>query len=396
MKKRIIGAVTGVAMMALAAPAMAVEVAGVDVTGYGNIKLGTFWTQNSFYSAAGAKKTDGDFSLDNFGDSFVGVRAKQGDFSGVAELGLYNPKAYSKGVEVRLLFADWDFGNGKLRIGKTPSPYVYRSQQVWDSDGGFNGYGSLWDGRYANIKLTMNNGFYFTAMQPRVGNSGNNTTNVSPNADVTAAYSQTANSYATTYTNYNTYLPKVVTGYEGKLDSWTYGGGVAYNLYKVTSATAASTTSQDVHSYLVFFHGKVDLSPVELSYNIFTGRNTGDLMSTATGNGTSNTLANPGSANGAYFDTLHGVNSYSYGGWGQVGYKFNDKAMLYTGASYVVDDNKISHADARMAAFVNVSLNVAKRFTIVPEIDYVNDFQNTLGQKEPRSIIGGAKWQMTF
>jgi len=392
MKKRTIGAVACAAVLAIAAPAMA-----IDVSGYGNIKLGTFWTQNSFYSAAGAKRTDGDFSLDNFGDSFVGVRAKDGDFSGVAEVGAYNPKAYSKGVELRLLFVDWDFGNGKLRIGKTPSPYVYRSQQVWDSDGGFNGYGSLWDGRYANIKLTMKNGFYVTAMQPRVGNAANNTTNVSPNSDVTAAYSQTANTYATTYTNYNTYLPKMVFGYEGTKDRWNYGGGVAYNLYKVTTSTNnSSPQAQDVHSYLVFFHGKVDLSPVELSYNLFTGRNVGDLMSTATGNGTSNTLANPGSANGAYFDTLHGVNSYTYGGWGQVGYRFTDKAVLYTGASYVVDDNKISHADERMAAFMNVNLNIANRFLLVPEVDFVNDMQNTLGQKEPRSIIAGAKWQMSF
>jgi hypothetical protein len=393
MKKITVAAVACIAALAFAAPALA-----VDVTGYGNIKLGTFWTQNSFYSATnGAKRTDGDFSLDNFGDSFVGVRAKESEFSAVAEVGLYNPKAYSKGVEVRLLFADWDFGNGTLRIGKTPSPYVYRTQQVWDSDGGFNGYGSLWDGRYANIKLTMKNGFYFTAMQPRVGNAANNTSNASPSADVTAGYSQTGNSYQATYTDYDTMLPKIVTGYEGTLDKWTYGGGVSYNLYRVTTSTANSTPiKQQVHSYLVFFHGKVDLAPVELSYNVFTGRNTGDLMSSGTGNGTSNTLANSGASNGAYFDTLHGVDSFTYGGWGQVGYKISDEAMFYTGASYIVDDNRISHADERMAAFVNVNFKVAKRFNIVPEIDYINDMKNTRGEKESRALIAGAKWQMTF
>jgi hypothetical protein len=392
MKKSSIGALALVAAMAVSAPALA-----FDVTGYGNIKLGTFWTQNSFYSAAGAKRSDGDFSLDNFGDSFVGVRVKEGEFSGVAELGAYNPKAYSKGVELRLLFADWDFGNGKLRIGKTPSPYVFRSQQVWDSDGGFNGYGSLWDGRYGNVKLTMDNGFYFAAMQPRVGNAANNTTNVVPNADVVAAYSQTGNSYQTTYADYDTVLPKLVAGYEGSLNKWSYGGGVAYNMYKVKTSTNNSTpVKHDVYSYLAFFHGKVDLAPVELSYNLFTGRNVGDLMSTATGNGTSNTQTNPGSANGAYFDTLHGVNSFTYGGFGQLGYKVSDKATLYTGASYVVDDNRIAHADERMAAFVNMNFSVAKRFNIVPEIDYINDMKNSLGQKEPRAVIAGAKWQMTF
>ena len=391
MKKSIFGAAL-VATIASAAPALA-----VDVSGYGNIRLGTFYTSNSFYNAAGAERRDSDFSLDNFGDSFVGVRAKEGDFSGLAEVGAYNPKAYSKGIELRMLFGEWDFGQGKLRIGKTPSPYVYRSQQVWDSDGGFNGYGSLWDGRYSNIKLTMDNGFYVALMQPRVGNAANNTTNISPNADVLAAYSQTGNSYQATYTDYDTVIPKIVAGYEGKLDKLAYGAGVSYNFYQVSTSTNNSTPLEsDVHSYLVYFHGKADLAPVELSYNIFTGRNVGDLMSTATGNGTGNTRANPGMANGAYFDTLTGTNSYTYGGWGQVGCRVSNEAMIFAGASYVKDDNRISPADERMAAFVNMNYSVAKNFNIVPEVTYVNDMKNTLGQKEPRTIAVGAKWQMSF
>lgn len=129
MKKTIIGAVVAGTTMVLAVPAMA-----LDITPYGAIRVGTYWTQNQYYNAAGAKKSDGDFSLDLLGTSLIGLRAKEAEFSAVAELGAYNPKAYSKGPEVRLLFGEYDFGNGKLRIGKTPSPYFYRTQQVWDSD----------------------------------------------------------------------------------------------------------------------------------------------------------------------------------------------------------------------------------------------------------------------
>lgn len=398
--KRSFSAIIGAAVLA-----MTVQANAVDITPYGAIRLGTFWSDTDSFNASGSKKTDNDFSLDNFGDSNVGFRAKEKDFAFVAEVGLYNPKAYSKGLEMRLLLGEWDFGSGKLRIGKAPSPYVYRTQQVWDSDGGMNGYGSLWDGRYSQIKVSLNNGFYFTMMQPRVGNTGNNTSNVSPNADVLAAYSQTGNAYATNYADYDTYMPKIVTGYEGKLDKWTYGGGVAYNLYSVKTVTttggtpviaAAPNVNEDVHSYLVYFHGKVDLAPFEVSYNLFTGQNVGDLMSTATGNGTSNTLANPGSANGAYYDIVHGENSNTYGGWGQIGYTVNDKVKLYAAASYVHDDNSISHADARFASFINMQYQVSKNFKIVPEVDYIDDMKNTLGQKEPRYFAAGAKWEMTF
>ncbi|KAA0891576.1 hypothetical protein [Oryzomonas rubra] len=393
MKRGMIGVVAFGAAVALAVPAMA-----IDFSGYGAIRLGTFWQQNQYYNAAGAKRSDSDFSLDLMGDSLVGVRAKEGDFSAVAELGAYNPKAYSKGLELRLLFGEWNFGNGKLRIGKTPSPYVYRTQQVWDSDGGFNAYGSLWDGRYANIKLTMNNGFYFTLMQPRVGAQANNTGNVT-SSDATAAASQTGNLYPTAaYTNYNTIMPKIVTGYEGKLDKWTYGGGVSYNMYNVeTYATAtANPVKTDIHSYLVFFHGKIDLAPVELSYNVFTGRNLGDLMSTAA-SAYVTSGANPnGAGTGAYYDVTNKANAFSYGGWGQVGYTVNDKLKLYAGASYVADDNRKTHADERLGTFVNAQYQVSKNFKIVPEIDFMNDMTSTTGAKEPRTFVAGAKWEMAF
>ncbi|GFE62065.1 hypothetical protein [Geobacter sp. AOG2] len=389
MKRGFIGAVAFGAAIAFALPAMA-----IDFNAYGSVKVGTFWTQNQYYNTAGDKRSDSDFSLDLMGDSLVGVRAKEGDFSAVAELGAYNPKAYSKGLELRLLFAEWDFGNGKLRIGKTPSPYVYRTQQVWDSDGGMNAYGSLWDGRYANIKLTMNNGFYFTLMQPRVGASSNNSSNVT-SSDATAAYSQTGNLYASTYTNYNTIMPKIVTGYEGKLDNWTYGGGVAYNMYNIETVSTANATpvKTDIHSYLVFFHGKVDLAPVELSYNVFTGRNTGDLMSSAN---TAYVAVPSSTSTGGYYDTFNGVDAYTYGGWGQVGYTVNKKLNLYAGASYVVDDNRVTHADERLATFINAQYQVSKNFKIVPEIDFINDMTKTSGAKEPRTFVAGAKWEMRF
>ncbi|KAA0892194.1 hypothetical protein [Oryzomonas rubra] len=420
MKRGIIGVVACAAAVTLAVPALA-----IDFSGYGAVRVGTYWTQNQYYNARtaatapGARRSDSDFSLDLMGDSLVGIRAKEGDFSAVAEIGAYNPKAESKGPEVRLLFGEWDFGNGKLRVGKAPSPYVYRTQMAWDSDGGMNAYGSLWDGRYAQIKLTMNNGFYFTLMQPRTGGAANFTSNVTAPNDTLAEFGQTGTAYSTTYVNYNTVMPKIVTGYEGKLGSWTYGGGVSYNMYQVerTTAIGAATTvpltKADIHSYLVFFHGKVDLSPVEFSYNIFTGRNLGDLMSSAasayvtsggsTGYnaysglpGTFISNVTGGTGTGAYYDVANDANAYTYGGWGQIGYTVSPKLKIYAGASFVSDDNRVTRSDDRLAVFANAQYQVSRNFKIVPEIGFLNDMYNTVGNKEPRTLFAGAKWEMTF
>jgi hypothetical protein len=382
--------------------ALAVQASAIELTPYGAVRVATWYNQTESYRAGtGASYTDSDLSHDIQGDSLFGLRLKDADFSGVFEMGAYNPKNYSGGPEIRLMFADWDFGAGTVRVGKAPSPYVYRTMQAWDSDGGMNGYGSLWDGRYGQVKVTMKNGFYVDVMQPRVGAAGNITSN-DTNAGALAAFQQTGNVYPTAaYTDYDTFMPKIVAGYEGKLDKWTYGGGAAFNSYKIktrTTATAATVTD-DVTSYLLYFHGKIDLAPVELAYNVFGGQNVGDLMSSGAsayvpaGNGAS--VA--GTGTGAYYDVANKSDATTYGGWGQIGYTANDKLKLYVGASYVVDKNdKAKSDDERLATFVNAQYQVSKYFLVVPEIDYIDDMKNTLGNKEPKIIAAGVKWEMKF
>jgi hypothetical protein len=259
----------------------------------------------------------------------------------------------------------------------------------------------LWDGRYGQVKVTMKNGLYIDFMQPRVGATGNITSN-DTNANALAPFQQTGNQYPTAaYTDYDTFMPKIVVGYEGKLDKWAYGGGAAVNSYKITSRATATSASvkTDITSYLLYFHGKINLAPVELAYNVFGGQNVGDLMSSAAtpyvpaGNGAS--VA--GTGTGAYYDVANRSKATTIGGWGQIGYTVNDQLKLYVGASYVVDKNDAAKSDdARIATFVNAQYQVSKYFRVVPEIDYINDINNTLGNSEPKIFAAGVKWEMNF
>jgi len=379
MKKRIISASIIAAALGLSVPAMA-----LDVTPYGAIRVGTWWTSSTYYNGQNALH-DADFTLDLQGDSLVGMRVKEGDFSGIAEMGAYNPKNRAGGVELRMLFGEWDFGGGKVRVGYAPSPYVFRSEQTYDSDGGFNGYGSLWDGRYAQIKASLNNGLYLTLKKQSTSNTGgtsNFTTNTGP-AWQNTPFNLTATQYAATNTNYDTYLPQTTVGYEGKAGILKYGGGMAFNFYKVTQTTSDVVTSKDeIYSYLGFAHGTVDLAPVELKFNLYTGQNVGNLM------------ANSGAATGSYYFNRH--NAYTYGGWAQVGYTLNNKIKMFTGASYESNDTKESKVDDRMAAFANLQYAVSKNFKVVPEITYLNDLRSRTGAKEPQIYAAGVKWEMTF
>ena len=379
MKKSILGAVVLGATVALAVPAMA-----LDVTPYGAIRIGTWYTSNTHYSAAGASQHDSDFSLDLQGDSLVGVRVKEGDFFALAELGAYNPKARQNGVELRMLFGDWNFGEGKLRVGYLPSPYVFRSEQAFDADGGFNSYGSLFDGRYAQIKVSLNNGFYLTMMKPAPGLTQgvvNSTSNVS-GSFANTPYNATATTYAATSKDYDTFMPKMVAGYEGKSGFVSFGGGVAGNYYKVTDTTATNL-SADITSLMGFAHTTIDLKPVELKFHLYGGQNMGDLMS------------NGAATAGSYY--AGGENSYTVGGFGQIGYTASDKVKVYTGVSYETSKNDTYKTDDnKMAAFANLQYDVTKNVKIVPEVSMLNDLDSSADTKEPRIYAAGVKWEMKF
>jgi hypothetical protein len=389
MKRSIIGAVVLGATVALAVPALA-----LDVTPYGAIRVGTWYTSSTYYAypatvtatspKPGTSMHDSDFSLDLQGDSLVGMRVKEGDFSGVAELGAYNPKNRAAGVELRMLFGDWNFGEGKLRVGFAPSPYVFRSEQAFDADGGFNSYGSLWDGRYAQIKVNMNNGFYLTLMKQASGGTGSNvTTNAGPSYTNTP-YSGTATIYAATNTDYDTFIPKTVAGYEGKSGFVSYGGGVAGNFYKKTVTTAdVKTSGDDITSLMGFAHTTIDLKPVELKFHIYGGQNLGDLMS------------NGAATAGSYYSAQK--NSYTVGGFGQIGYAVSDNIKVSTGVSYETSTNDTyTKDDNKMAAFANMQYKVTKYLKIVPEVSFLNDLESKTGTKEPRIFAAGAKWEMSF
>ncbi|NTV50252.1 MAG: hypothetical protein HGB32_15135 [Geobacteraceae bacterium] len=382
MKKSIIGAVVLGATVALAIPAMA-----IDVTPYGAIRVGTWYTASTYYNpTTGASLHDSDFSLDLQGDSLIGIRVKEGEYSGVAELGAYNPKNRGAGVELRMLFGDWNFGEGKLRVGYLPSPYVFRSEQAFDADGGFNGYGSLFDGRYAQIKVSMNNGFYVALMKQAPGLTKgvvNSTTNAG-GAYANTPYNGTATTYAATNTDYDTFMPKTVAGYEGKSGFASYGGGVAGNFYKVTNTVAnVETSSDDIFSLMGYAHTTIDLKPVELKFHVYGGQNLGDLMS------------NGAATAGSYYSGKK--NSYTYGGFGQVGYIVSDKVKIYSGVSYEANKNDTYiKDDNKMAAFANLQYIVTKNFKIVPEVSFLNDLESSTGTKEPRVYAAGAKWEMSF
>lgn len=102
-----LGAVMGVAAMTFAVQANAIE-----LTPYGSIKLATWYNQaESFKAGTGTSYTDRDLSQDILGNSLFGL------------------------LDVRRLGFWCLYGSGR----QGTKPYVFRTLQAWDQDGGMNG-----------------------------------------------------------------------------------------------------------------------------------------------------------------------------------------------------------------------------------------------------------------
>ena len=353
-KKVVTIAATAGALAALAAPAMA------ETSLYGSARLTTFWNT---VDSSGAAGTNTDFQENLQANSRLGINFSNGTHGGKVELGVG-----TAGVTTRHIYGTEKFNFGTVLVGQTENPYYFISSSVAKDENVSNGYGSLWDTRQAQIKLTLNNGFYVAAISPSM---------IAPAAPNTVAGST------------ENYLLKMNVGYEGKAGNFAYGAGVVGQTYKVQNPTTSATTDT-VTSLLGYFHGTLKSGAAELKFNLGVGQNMGNMgFVAAAGSTQSNIYAG-------------GEDTTTIEGFVQGGYAVSPTVKLNAGFGYVTDDNdRFAKADNRMQIFVNAPIVLAKGFSVTPEFSYFDQLDNTntttfVSTEGNKEYLVGAKWQMDF
>jgi hypothetical protein len=173
MKKLFVLAVAMMVTFALALPATAQDKA--DWSFYGSVRMWTAWEsvdsdtppQLSSSGAAGSffqvgvtkaraitygTTAEGDDEVAWLlqGNSRIGANVKWGNIGGRFE--------YGSGPNLRLLYGDWNFGPGTLRIGQDYGAYFYLVSGLCGVGGAECngiGFGSIYSGRTPQIKLIM-------------------------------------------------------------------------------------------------------------------------------------------------------------------------------------------------------------------------------------------------
>ncbi|MDD2850587.1 MAG: hypothetical protein PHY09_01640 [Desulfuromonadaceae bacterium] len=341
-KKTVAIAAAAAALTALALPAMA------ETTLYGSARMSAFWNTVDVDSAVGSNT---DFNEHLQGNSRFGAKFANGNMTGRVELGT--------GVNLRLLYGSYKFDFGSVLVGQDYNKYWVGSEQVYGDDNGNNSYGSLWDTRQPQVRVQLNNGLYLAAIQPSTISAPTTTEN---------------------------YLPKLNVGYDGKIDNFSYGVGVVGQSYKVQVATTGDTGGT-ITSLMGYAHGKFTAGPAAVVFNLGIGQNMGDMGFTSISG--KNKFAVSGNK---IEDTTN------FEGMVQGSYTVSPMVKLNAGVGYVLDKNDTYlNDDNLMAIFVNAPITVAKGFTVVPEISYVDELDNAANNANGNKTYAvGAKLQMDF
>jgi hypothetical protein len=351
MKKSLLVLSAAAMVAAAAVPAMA------ETTLYGSARMATFYNINDTKAAAG-KTSSFDEHLQT--NSRVGLIASNGDVGGRVELGT--------GVNVRLLYGTWNFGAGKLTVGQDYNSYYLLSEQVHGDDNVNNGYGALWDGRQAQLRVNLNNGLYFAAIQATQTANGtpDQKGGAIPNGELTNGK--------------KIYLPKLNVGYAGKAGAVAYNAGVVGEFYKDENAGI----NKNVTAILGYVNGTAAFGATTLKANLSYGQNAGDM----------NFAGREG-----YGKNSAGANKDARGfeGYIQASQKLSDTLKANAGIGYVTDKRDgDKHADNKMLVFVNAPITLAKNVTLTPEISYYDEMKAQSGASQPKSYAIGAQWRIDF
>ncbi|NJD90970.1 MAG: hypothetical protein FIA91_05570 [Geobacter sp.] len=350
MKKQLVILSAVAAVTAFAVPAMA------ETTLYGSARMAAFYNMvdNKGANAALGKTAGFDEHLQN--NSRFGANFSNGDVGGKFELGLKNSETDKNAGYTRLLYGSYNFGSGKLTVGQDYNSYYTFTAQTHLDDNGLNGFGSLWDGRQAQIRVNMNNGLYVAAIQPtyNVANS---------NAQQAAATSK------------KLYMPKLNVGYAGKSGTISYNAGVVGQYFEDEIA------KEKVTAALGYVNGKAVFGATSLLFNVSYAQNAGDMSF----------------AGREAFSAATKKDARGFEGYVQLSQKLSDTLSANAGLGYVTDKRSgDKHADDKMAIFVNAPITLAKNVYITPEISYYDNMKSAANVDENKSYGVGAQFRIDF
>jgi hypothetical protein len=393
----------------------AVPAIAVDWNFYGSARINTWYYSRDFGDGLNAAKTDDKDSEVRWGfngqnNSRIGARVKHENVSGRFELQLKGNSAGDPGsyvsTETRLIYGVWDFGAGKLKIGKDYSPLSqFISGEVFDEDLGLLGVGTMYSNRTSQVSLSFG-GFEIALIEPNTNLIAGNSSLGIPSMTASAAKTSTLGAVGTAVIfqtapatsdngDVDSYIPKIEAKWGMAFDTWNFnirGGYQYYSIEDVTYADGSKTDDVDVTSYAIGADGGVNFGPGYVKAALSWSRNPAQaawhlpglrtqLGGSAIWDGTDDLKDND-----VFMGAIAG------------GLKVSDMLSFEAGFGYRYDDLDVSGADKDKVweAYVQSVIVLAPGVYVVPEIGYTDYMDDVAGDDEGNAMWLGAKWQIDF
>ena len=348
----------------------AVPAGATDWDFYGSVRMQTF-------SSYQDKNTTGDFddrdtiwALNPV--SRIGAKVHSGNIGGAFEYGHYVDD--HNAVKLRKLYGTWDFGAGKLTVGKTYTPIHFVTNQVYDNDYGLRGFGAFY--------------VYNPMIQVKIG--GFKLALIEPQADLSDDEKKVIEN-ANLNIDCDTTYPKVEASYTFAMDTFSvklFGG---WNEFEGVVDDTKNEYEHDITCYIYGVAGVVNTGPVTLKAMIWNGQNVDSYGISY------NQEADLRADYDLTKDDIR--DNKGYGGVASIGVKINEVVGVEAGYGYVSGKDDTAgkdHNDEAWAAYLQAPITLAQGVTVVPEIGHYDYEEDGDSGNQGHESYFGAKWQINF
>jgi hypothetical protein len=362
--KKLVILIAAMALVCFSVPAMA-----VDWNFYGSARMATYYT---------SQNNPGGIDIDGLqwnlqGNSRLGAKIKAESVNAQVELAV---KSVGGGgtVDSRRIFATWNFGAGKLKVGKDYTPIdQFISGQVFDGDAGLLGIGTQYGSRRGQLGLEF--GGFEISFSELVGNklAGMEEGEV------------------------KNWTPRIDASWGMSFDSWNFGIQGGYNFYSVKDAQgddgAGGLTNPkdvDVTSYTIGATTGFNFGPLSIKAAGSVGQNWGNAGWGLDGNfnGGSNAEWKPGKSSTKDTDSWQGALV--------AGFKLSDMISFEAGGGYRNDSPDKGRNSNSYSLYLQSVIALAPGVYIIPEVSYFANGTETDGDRDGNEIWIGGKWQIDF
>ncbi len=335
-----------VAALALVAGS-AMTAAAADWNFYGSARVATFLVDRDDNIEFNDLRDTTDYEQNLQGNSRIGASVKVSDeLTGRFE--------YGTGVNVRILWGEWNFGAGSLGIGQHYTPLnMFYSNQVFGSDNDLLAQGGVYSGRQSMIRLKFGD-FEIAATDTNTNGLG---TGFGTEVD----------------------FPAIEASYVLKMDAFSAHFAGGYQTYELGD--------NDVDSWVVAVGARADLGAFYVGGNVYTGENAGNLIAVSVDG---DNAWNDGFA--AYDAVNNKIEDNDVMGFMiAAGFKATDMLAFEVGYGWAETD-VLSVENEVQAYYLQSTITLAPGVFITPEIGRFDG--DEAGSRELTYV--GAKWQINF